>query len=140
MRIWSYALQRRKEEKLDTKGILPHEAMPAAAPIIWASWIPILKKRSGNSLAKWWVIVDADKSASNTTSSGTSRPSSFSAMPYASRVALPSFTDVTLQFGQGTGKFFVAGCAAMKLIVVFHERNAFAFHGMGDEHLGLALR
>ena len=89
MRICSYARPAPKTAKVDANGIFPAEAKPAATPIILASAIPVLKKRSLYSLANTEVFVDEDKSASKTTISGFIAPKRFSVSPYASRVAFP---------------------------------------------------
>src|ERR1051325_3854777 len=81
-----------KQEKLATTGILPAYANPAAMAHILASAIPQEKKRSGNSLWKNDVYVDLERSASPTTMSLFSRPATTSALPKASRVAMPSFS------------------------------------------------
>ena len=81
-----------KAEKLEANGIFPAIANPAATATMLASAMPQEKNRSGNSLAKYVVMVDLERSASHTTMSGFSRPSSASVRPKASRVAAPSFT------------------------------------------------
>ena len=65
----------------------PWEASPAAIPIMFASATPMLKKRSGWAFPKAVVLVDPDRSASRTTTSGWDCPSSRRASPDAFRVA-----------------------------------------------------
>ena len=90
MRSCSKPLFITNAEKLETNGILPASASPAPMPTMLASAMPQEKKRSGNSLAKYVVMVDLERSASQTTMSLFSRPSSTSVRPKASRVAGPS--------------------------------------------------
>ena len=75
--------------KEDTNGILPAAAKPAPTEIKFCSAIPTLKKRSGHSFLNVSVLVDFDKSASRTIILEFSLPIFASALPYASRVALP---------------------------------------------------
>src|SRR5262245_50428575 len=49
-------------EKLAMNGILPAYAMPQPAATMFDSAMPNEKKRSGNSFAKYVVIVDFDRS------------------------------------------------------------------------------
>jgi hypothetical protein len=46
-------LSQRNTANDDEKGILPLSARPAAMPAMFASAIPTVKKRSGNSLANF---------------------------------------------------------------------------------------
>ena len=80
-----------KQENELTNGILPVIASPAPSATMLASAIPHSKNRVGNSFAKYVIIVDFDRSASQLTTFGFSRATSTSARPKASRVAAPSF-------------------------------------------------
>ena len=70
-----------------TNGVKPYVDRPAAAPIILASAMPMLKKRSGYFCANMHDIVQLDTSASSATIFG-SLPISASASPYACLVAI----------------------------------------------------
>ena len=72
-----------KTAKVEAKGIFPAVAKPAATPIILLSAIPVLKNRLGYSFAKVAVLVEQDKSASNTTISVFWPPNSLKVSPYA---------------------------------------------------------
>src|ERR1017187_6721134 len=76
MRICSKPLFITNTLKLATNGIFPTMAKPAPTPTMFDSAIPQEKKRPGNSLAKYVVMVDFERSASTTTTSLFSRPSS----------------------------------------------------------------
>ena len=89
MRICSKARPVANIEKEETNGILPAAARPAPTEIKFCSAIPTLKKRSGHAPLKVSVLVDLDKSASKTIIFVFSLPMRASALPYASRVALP---------------------------------------------------
>src|ERR1017187_6721133 len=58
MRICSNPLFITNTLKLATNGIFPDMANPAPTPTMFASAIPHEKKRSGNSLAKYVVMVE----------------------------------------------------------------------------------
>jgi hypothetical protein len=49
MRSWSKPFRITKHAKLEMNGTLPQLARPPAIPTRFASWMPTLKKRSGNS-------------------------------------------------------------------------------------------
>src|SRR5690606_34903074 len=114
-------------------------ASPVATPTMFASWIPMLKKRSGNCLPKVQLKVDFARSASIATMSRFALPSSSRASPYASRVARPRviLKRVTGMKGEVIGsigqlrqrdlELVLRGCLAMELVVVLHERHALAF-------------
>ena len=98
---------------------------------MFASAMPHSKNRSGNSLAKYVVIVDLERSASQTTTSLFSRPSSTSALPKASRVATPSFSSYFVRrtesqpalsnLLQREFHFLLRGSDAVIFRVVLHE-------------------
>src|SRR5207302_9473079 len=71
-----------------TYGIFPARASPAAIPIILASAIPTLKKRSGYRSAKRLVFIETEVSAPSTTILGSLEPSSSRASERASRIEL----------------------------------------------------
>ena len=75
-----------KMAKVVAKGIFPDAAKPAAVFIIFASATPILKNRSGNTLANSIALVEPAKSAERTTTLGLLLPNSTKAFPQASRV------------------------------------------------------
>ena len=85
MRSWSKPLQIKKEAKLEAKGTKPAAASPEATPTMFASLMPMSKKRSGNLSANFLLMVDFARSASSTTSSGISAPntSQFFAIRFA---------------------------------------------------------
>ena len=64
-----------KQAKLDSHALLPEHVNPAATPTKFDSAMPMLKKRSGNFLAKKSVRVELCTSPSSTTMSGFSSPS-----------------------------------------------------------------
>ena len=66
---------------------MPASDRPAATPSMFASAIPIWKKRSGYFFANFFDRVLSDRSASSTTSSGCVSPRRTSASPNASRDA-----------------------------------------------------
>jgi len=81
LRTCSQARPLAKMPNVLAKGTLPLRASPAATPIMFASAMPMSKKRPGNFSAKSLVRVDFDRSASSTTISGCVSPSSASALP-----------------------------------------------------------
>jgi hypothetical protein len=89
MRICSKPLFITNTLKLAINGIFPTMARPAPTPTMFASAMPQEMNRSGNSLAKYVVMVDFERSASTTTTSLFSRPSSTTMRPKASRVDGP---------------------------------------------------
>src|SRR5579883_3157668 len=116
----------RKQAKLVTTGVLPQSARPAPTPIMFCSAMPISKWRCGYFLAKASVIVDLERSASRTTSSGWVSASSTRASPKASRVALPM---EDLRHGL-VGLLFLGGLA-VPVDDVLHEGDALALDGLG---------
>src|SRR5437868_3526829 len=76
-----------KQAKEQQKGTFPASASPAAVPTMFASAMPISKKRDANFLANASDLVLLDKSASSTTTLGYFSPALTSASPKASRVA-----------------------------------------------------
>ena len=52
------------------KGFFPQVARPAAMPVMLASAMPMLKNRSGQTSANFLLMVEPDRSASSTTTSG----------------------------------------------------------------------
>ena len=88
MRICSNARPVANIAKEETNGVLPAAARPAPTEIKFCSAIPTLKKRSGQTFLNVSVLVDFDKSASNTIIFVFSLPMRANALPYASRVAL----------------------------------------------------
>src|ERR1035438_8156068 len=132
-------------EKLETNGILPASASPAPTAVMLASAIPKETNRSGNSFAKYTVMVDFERSASHTTMSLFSRPSSTSTRPKASRVAAPSlisnlvFAAILLQLLERQFHFIRRRRRAVELGIVLHKRNAFAFDGVRHNAGGLSL-
>src|SRR6267143_2389217 len=77
-----------KQANEHANGTRPVSASPAAMPIMLDSAIPRLKARPGNFLAKPAVMVDFDRSASRVTMRSSLAPSSMSASPNATRLAL----------------------------------------------------
>ena len=71
----------RKIAKEDANTVLPDTASPPATPIILDSATPISKNLSGNLLANISVLVDFDRSASNTTTFLSCSPISISVLP-----------------------------------------------------------
>src|ERR1017187_3537333 len=132
-------------EKLETNGILPARASPAPTAVMLASAIPKDTNRSGNSFAKYTVMVDFERSASHTTMSLFSRPNSTSTRPKASRVAAPSlisnlvFAAILLQLLERQFHFIGGGRRAVELGIVLHKRNAFVFDGVRHNAGGLSL-
>src|ERR1017187_4321071 len=132
-------------EKLETNGILPARASPAPTAVMLASAIPKDTNRSGNSFAKYTVMVDFERSASHTTMSLFSRPSSTSTRPKASRVAGPSlisnlvFAAILLQLLERQFYFIRRRRRAVELGIVLHKRNAFAFDCVRHNAGGLSL-
>ena len=81
MVIWSWQRLVTKTQKLWTKGISPERAMPPAIPIMFASAMPTLWKRSGKVSRKRSVSVGGERSAVRQTMRGSARAASTSASP-----------------------------------------------------------
>ena len=62
-RIWSYTRPVEKPAKVPVKGILPPMVIPVATPIMLASAMPTLKKRSGNASLKAFILSEPVKPA-----------------------------------------------------------------------------
>ncbi len=92
-----------KQAKLASQARLPDAARPLAALTRFDSPMPMLKKRSGNFLAKKSVRVELWTSPSRTTRSLYSSPSLARARPNASRTDLPSFMVRLRNLGSRSG-------------------------------------
>src|SRR5215469_9792711 len=95
-------------------------------------------------------MVDLDRSASQTTTAGFSRPIWTSARPKASRVAGPGFNSYLVRAGmmaavpQGSlqfleGKLHLSGSRSrpVELGIVFHKRHSLALHRVSHNAGGL---
>src|SRR6478672_63768 len=90
-------------------------------------------------------MVDLERSASQTTTSGLARPSSTRALPNASRVATPIFSSnlvlvaILLQLLEGEFHFVGRGRDAVEFRIIFHEGDALALDGIGHDGRGFSL-
>src|SRR6185436_6240351 len=155
MRTWSKRAATKAANE-QQNGTLPASDRPAATPSMFASAIPIWKKRSGYFLANFFDRVLSERSASSTTSSGCVSPSRAIASPKESRDA----TDVDpgsfltgapisvapFERGLGSAQLF-HGVLQLRLRrrdtvpahLAFHERHAFPFRRLREDERRLAL-
>src|SRR3989338_677008 len=152
LRNWSKARVVANMAKVEANTVLPLNARPVAAPNMFCSAMPKLKKRSGNFLANSPVLVEPERSASRTTTFLSFAPSATRVSPYASRMALasPTFRGPTgfgcsrlpkflTQLGHGALHLFLGERAPVIVSLVLRERNPFSLRGVGlDEERPLA--
>src|SRR5450830_83898 len=123
------------------KGILPPSANPTPTSTMPASAMPTLKKRWGNALAKKPDWVDAETSASSTTTFSLTAPYSASALPYATRTdSISATVHLRLsQFGHGLLVLLRRRRAAVPGALVLHVGNTLALYGVSDDDRRLGV-
>ena len=147
MRSWSKPLQRTKAAKLEMKGIFPLDASPVAIPTMFASWMPMLKKRSGNCLPKVQLKVDLARSAS------IAIDVAVRAAELEERVAVGFARGLAHREGEGSGgasshspscaratfNCSAVGALPWNSLLFSMKRHALPLHGVGDDAGGAGV-